>query len=373
MKYAISTIIFQNPSYIVGACISFHAHKQFIKKLGLKIKLIVLVDELIYGYKNILEKYFDSIIRIKLETIKLNYDKIKEKDSGSLKKYSKWIKYSINKWQIINQEEYDKILFIDVDVLPVTEDFYDIFKNNTPSVLINKIYENNILIKKNVISNKDKFDLEDYNTDKYLNLSINASMLLINPNENLYDEYLEFVKICEGKNGYESSHADETSLLYFLMFYKNINLYSISKDYCSLLKEYNEKNTKSVDYPYMIKSWERLPMLQWPEENIWHILAKNVMKESSDLTTIYIKYLLERLIDFKNNWKIIKKNYNKECVENNKIYPYSIKLFKFIKNKKINELNESEIKIIFKMAQNIHGMMNKKNILNLNKLLEINN
>jgi hypothetical protein len=127
----------------------------------------------------------------------------------------------------------DKILFTDTDVLPININFYNIFNNKTPSVLINKLYENNIKINPDTISDKKIFLNSDYNSDKYLKNSINASLLLITPDKKIFDEYRKFIKICEGNNGYQSSHPDETSLLYFLMYYKKIELFSISNGICS--------------------------------------------------------------------------------------------------------------------------------------------
>jgi len=370
MSYAICTIIFGNSSYLVGGCLSFYTHRQFIEKNNLNIKLVVLVDEHIYKYKSILNIYFDQVIKINLDTIKLNYTKIEDK--GSLFKYSKWIKYSINKWQIFNLDNYDKVLFVDVDVLPISAKFYDVFNNITPSVLVNKIYENNVKIDKSFFTNKKFFTDKDFNTDKFLTNSINATMILVHPDKKIYKEYLNFVKICEGTNGYISSHADETSLLYFLGFYKNMDLYSISKYYASLLKEYDEEKTVGLDYPSTIKPWERVPMLQWAEENIWHQIAKKALPKSTDLTEMYVGILLERLIAFSNNYEKIK-HFNKECISEDKIFNLSKKIFELLKDKKINQIESSGIKNIFKLAEQVHGMMNKKSKTNLKNIIEIIN
>jgi hypothetical protein len=63
-----------------------------------------MVDDKIYdNYKKELEEYFDKVILINLIEMKLN------PEYKVINKYSKWMKYSINKWQILNQDEYDKI------------------------------------------------------------------------------------------------------------------------------------------------------------------------------------------------------------------------------------------------------------------------
>ena len=369
MVYAISTLIFNNPSYIVGACISFFLHKKFIEKYKLNIKLVAMVDNKIHQYKKILELFFDEIIKINLDIIKIDYNKIK--NEHGVKKYINWVKYSINKWQVFNLDSYKKVLFVDVDLLPINKNFYKIFENNTPSVLIDIIHDNNTIIDPQFISNKKIFEKSDYNTSKNLINSINATLLLIKPDKKLYSEYLKFLKICEGDNGYDSFHADETTLLYFLMFYKSLDIYSISKYYASYFREYDPKKSVGLNYPYKIKSWEKLPMLQRVEENIWHIIAKKVMVQSVELTHLYIKLLLDNLIYFANNYKIINKNYNIECIQNKNIFIETNKLLNFIKNKKIINLSESDLKKIFYEAEQIHKLMNKNSIINIKNILYI--
>ncbi len=60
-----------------------------------------------------------------MKRIKL-HDKIKIID-----KYLDWMRYSINKWQVLQYDEYDKILFCDIDLLSISKDFYNIFNIDT--------------------------------------------------------------------------------------------------------------------------------------------------------------------------------------------------------------------------------------------------
>ena len=50
-KNAIGIIIFNNPLYIIGACLCSWVHRQFILKYNLNIDLVVMVDNKIYKYK----------------------------------------------------------------------------------------------------------------------------------------------------------------------------------------------------------------------------------------------------------------------------------------------------------------------------------
>ncbi len=97
MKNAICMLIFGDELYVVGACLNAFVNRKFIDKLKLNIELVAMVDDKIYKYKEELEKY------------------------------SKWMKYSINKWQFLKLTDYDKILFLDTDIFPMNKDFYTIF------------------------------------------------------------------------------------------------------------------------------------------------------------------------------------------------------------------------------------------------------
>ena len=104
-KNAIGMIIFNNPLYLVGACLSAWVHRKYITKYNLNIDLVVMVDKQIYKYKDELEKYFDKVKLIDLIEIKLNPKYF------VIQKYSEWMKYSVSKWQILNFDEYERLDF----------------------------------------------------------------------------------------------------------------------------------------------------------------------------------------------------------------------------------------------------------------------
>jgi hypothetical protein len=372
MKYGICTLLFGDFTYLIGACISFYAHKQFIDKYKLNIKLIVMVDNKNYEQKKILELFFDEIIKIEMDTININ---LVEKRNIVYEKYSPWVKYSINKWKIFNMTNYDKILFIDIDVLPIKKEFYNIFNNKVPAIYgkfknKNKTYKLN----RSLFSNKKSFKCEDYNTEIHLKVWLNATILLIEPNSKLYDEYMDFIKISEGKLGYKTTfNVDETTLTYFLIFYKKMDVYEINKKYVGNWSIYN-KNTTSMDFATVVKPWVKIPFMQWSDENIWHVIAKYVMPKSIELNAVYIKYMLKQLFLYYESYKLNKKKdiyYNMIAMKNDKLFIYLQKIFNIIENKTIDTLNKDEIKKIFSIAKIIHSKMNNYTKINYNNLKKI--
>ncbi len=374
MKNAICMLIFGNELYVVGACLSAYVHKKFIKKNNLDINLVVMVDKQIYQYKKDLEKYFDKVILIEMLEVKLN------KEYFVLEKYSKWMKYSINKWQILKLTDYDKILFIDIDILPLTDSFYSVFNNKTPGFIIKGIDSNNQEIKNFGITSDKNFNLDKcYKFSQNFYKSIDAGFVLLEPNAKLYNEYYEFLKKCAGTNGYISmkhSGVDETSILIFYMFYKKIPIYTISYEFAVIPWEkyrYNINNVKGINFLAMIKPWVILPMLQWGEQNIWHKIAKKALEKNSVITELYVNNLLSELKKLIDSYEYIIKErnipYNLDGIKNH------INIFSQIKNiitdKEINELDHKDKKEIMDLAKDIHKFMDKKSIIDMTQIEKI--
>lgn len=360
-------LIFGNETYLIGGCLSAFVHKKIIEKLNLNIKIVVMVDNLIYKYKKELLFFFDEIFLINLIEIKLGVKYLINE------RYSKWIKYSVNKWQLLKLDQFNKILFIDVDVLPIDDKFYELFNFNTPALFTNGNQNlNNIKISQNYIFFKDNFNIKDVcSTNIRLKKSIDGSLALFTPNKNLYNDYIDFLKYCDDKGGWNAfpyGGVDETSILLFLLIYKKMNIYHISNKY--LVKPKKFINNYALNYVSSIKPWTKLPIIQWPDENIWHEIVKKAFINQPLLTNLYLKLLIKELIEFIDNYDYLINNNkfyenNIECVTNPKIKDKTFKLINYInknKNKLLQEndnINNNEIKKIIKYSKYIHSFMLK--------------
>lgn len=367
---AIAMIIFNNPLYVVGACLSAWVHRQFISKLNLSIKLVVMINEPIHKYKLELEKYFDYVEQIELEQIKLN------PQYNVIYKYSEWMEYSISKWVIFKFDKFNKILFVDTDILPSHDDFYDVFNYDTPAIMVRGVNSssNGLATPELFFDNYQKdveIDKSDYwNLSYRLKKSLDAGFVLISPNKKLYEEYFKFVKICEGSNGYISKHdsgVDETTLLFFLLFYKKIPTNLIPYNYAPTPWDkypYDKNKIKGINFVSMVKPWVKLPMIQWADENIWHQIAKKSLSKHSIITKLYIKYMIDELYRFYKNWKknIVKPNtpYNMECIKSNKLKSETFELFDYLKNHSKEDLTMDQMEYIITKSVQIHKHMNKK-------------
>jgi hypothetical protein len=371
---------------MVGGYIAGYAHKELIKKLGLEIELVVMVDQKIYEYREELLKIFDRVELIDLLEIRLN------KEYYYAHKYSEWMKYSITKWHILKYEEYNKILFIDVDILPVEENFYKIFEIRTPGLGNKSFLESNRKIELSELSNKTSYKKEEYyKASKNFKKGLDGGILLIKPEKRLFDEYIEFIKVCEGRSGYISSlisGADETTLLLFLGYYKKMDLYTISNQYAVILWDQPYiKEIDGINYLSLIKPWLKMPLICWPEEYLYHKLGKKSLKKSKIITNIYLFYLLEEIVNFNNYIKrnLHKKNspYNLEIIDNPELKRVSEPLLKEIENKfnkfkkdkninyeYFNNLSQKDYEKFqedFKKAKEINSLMKKKTLVDMKK------
>lgn len=302
-KYAITTILFGDKKYITGSIINAYLHKKFIKEYNLKIDLTIMLDENLKEYKVELEKYYDKVYVIKIFETNIS-------DKTDLKRYSKIMKYLPNKAQMFNLIEYEKILFTDIDFLPIKKEFYTIFDLDTPAFYsvekscdkFNQIYDDKVFIDKK--TNKKNIETQNYNKIiKNMSGSINASLMLIKPSKIDYEDFLLFKEKAESKDGIETKYnVDEILILTFIIFIKKYDIHCIPKSYRVKAQSLNN-NTFGVNFASSLKPWIRLPILQWKEENIWHIIAKKALKKSEIITNIYINELINTLRDFSIKYK----------------------------------------------------------------------
>lgn len=374
---AIFMLIFGKTHYIVGAVIAASVHKKFMKKNNIYMDIICMVDNTIYEYKDELLKYFDKVILIDLIEIKL-YNETKIID-----KYIDWIRYSINKWQALRFDEYDKILFCDIDLLPIDKDFYNIFDIDTFGLYVNSKCDNfnEYIDKKDFLDNTIIEDNEYYHIALKLKMNINATIVLLKPDIKLYQEYLEFIKLCEKNNGYKStiqfSGPDESTLLLFLLFYKNIKCKYISCDYAVIpwdFKDIHKYKFKSINYASMIKPWLKIPMICWSDEIIWHKLVLKTIDKDSKIYDIYLSNIISNLYIFVQKYKDTINNrkspYNMEILKNKYIYNDAIQIIKYLELNQNISKRDFLRKIVIK-ANKIHDKMDKKLLLDNNSIIKL--
>lgn len=314
MKYALCMMVIKNAKYIAGACISAYIHKNYLKKLDIDVELIVMIDDEINVYRKEIEKYFDRVILIDLW--KMNIDS----ECIIIDKYKDMMPYYVNKWQIFQYEEYNKILFVDISILPLTLEFYDLFHLETPAISMrrDKTYHNTI------VSKDEK-------------VKIAGCLCLITPSKKVYFQYMSFLeKMCDNYKAEYISGVDETTLAEFLLSYKQESFRVICKEYFTIPWDDDITDIKALCFSSLIKPWLKIPCIQWYDEYIWHLLGEKAMMKSKVIKELHQRYHYETLKHFiSKSYNIEKSPYNLECSD----FPEMQKLEHLIRNTEYSKTN----------------------------------
>ena len=351
IKNAIFMLCMLKDHYVLGACIAAFTHKQYINKLNLNIELVIMCDSYIFDkYNKTLSKYFDSVLKIELRSFDLSnkYNFVKNKYT--------WINFSLSKWECLKYDMYNKILFIDIDMLPNNEDFYKLFEFNTPAFL--NIHEK----KKCVNSDPFKYSI-NYSYSEYINNyvekigSIDGGICLLKPNKETYNNYIEFTNNLY-KNGlysYYRSGPDETSLFYFYLK-KNVNMYNICNDYCVIPWDNPElvKGAKAYNFLSWVKPWRKPLFLSWEEETIWRDIY-NIMPHYEKIEKVFNDSITDYINEFN------KMSFNRKKKSNNLEFEkkYNKEFKKVVSSPNQAEIRILEDKIYFKN----YGILDKNKII----------
>ncbi|AYV82712.1 MAG: hypothetical protein Hyperionvirus2_80 [Hyperionvirus sp.] len=285
----------------MGLLCALLSHKKLLKSRT-DIELVVLCDEYINNYRDHITKYCDRLIVIHLNVLPQHHKLYKHE------KYSqKWMDYIINKWHCLYFEEYAKILFIDIDILPANRMVYDIFtKYEEPYIFSCRTYASGC---SEIIhyGNRTRKEFKDY-YDYVANgkLYIDAGFALLTPNKTYHDEYFDFVQTLDTLSkksvGNLLSQIDEVTIFYFLAYIKKIT-YNCFKESdtpvipwkanysCSNLQQVKDKINKTIVYNYLstIKPFIKPIPLMWPEEYIWKILEREIISGDNFLKALSIR------------------------------------------------------------------------------------
>lgn len=333
-KNAIFMMCIINDHYVIGACIAAFCHRKMLMRAGIKEKtdLVIMCDEKIYDkYHKLLQhpSLFDVVIKIDMRIFpdaqKYNYSKIK---------YSSWIGASLNKWQIMDHDEYDRIMFVDIALLPSDTKLYDLFNVDVPAVLVREklLQESD----KNTYKCTDGQDIKykrtsDITYDEYLADdetygTIHGNLVVIKPDKAQYKQYVEMTdKMYEsGIYSIYKSGPDETSLFYFFLK-MGIMVHNICHENATI--PWDEKIlidiSKGYEFSSMFKPWTKPKILCWPEELLWRdvydILIKVIVKDDPEsykvLNSLFKRTILETYDRYvKSDSRSQQRNYNDKFI-----------------------------------------------------------
>jgi alpha-N-acetylglucosamine transferase len=218
-RYAYVTLLYPNKkgecTYLDGAILTALG----LRKQNIKYKLICMITSDINDeVKNILRLLYDDIVIVdyispikKIGGIQIISDIFDKKDFSNQDDYSEMAKI-FTKLQIFNSElfPYDKILFVDNDIIPL--DKYDeLFNLECPAAWLEQILEdkiNNSLLENRYtrvcdiwkeIKHGEKIPNKYTQIYKIPGRSINAGLMLIKPDKNIFDDMVKILQTPKSK------------------------------------------------------------------------------------------------------------------------------------------------------------------------------
>jgi len=294
-KYATFHLLMkQVDKYFIGACISGYSYKKYTNNT---IDNNIMVDENVTEeQKKKLQKYFDNVFPVPLLAYNSNFPvetkKMKER-------YGSWIQFATTKWMSLCFDQYEKILFCDIDTLAM-DDYTNIFSVKTPawtchhksymdnkklSTIISTATTGKEMTKEFIktISSNTLQDICSYKTkNKYFPLPVNASMVLLSPSKDTFTNLFSyinknrFIRMLSYMNG-----PDENILFQYFVCHRKQKVYHLGLEYLTTEWRYKKKQIayKNVKKPIIMnydstdKPWIKV---MYEEEKIWDTLKKEM-------------------------------------------------------------------------------------------------
>ena len=242
-KYAITTLLFGGDSYLPGILLLGSSIRKIMPKTYEKyITLCCMITrDVSKDTRDLISKIYDRVIEV--EYLQIPSHLIKHKNPNTQNTYSK----TFTKLRIFEMTEYEKVLFLDSDMLVLKKEFFSLFNLNTPAaVFLGKLSnkpgdryfkefkENGRLFKQfqnkychwqnnnkrksgpehilhgNLIPYDKKYENERTSNG----MNIETSVLLIKPSKNIMNEVIKYIENIKRKNIKISGDTEMISRLF---------------------------------------------------------------------------------------------------------------------------------------------------------------
>jgi hypothetical protein len=247
------------------------------------IDLVVLVDDAIYRYRHSLFKFFDRVIHIKLWKLALTDKYIQSLRAPYTPQISALYH---NKWQLFKKmQEYDKVLFTDVDIAPIDAQLYSVFDMETPAAMVNDYPH--AQPRKPVLQPADWFMSRKPTLNALeLRCSINGGLMLLRPRDGL--DYEEFVASLQPYTSLPRSFPDETSLVLYWSVHQKRPVHVIPPHFSQPTWAFH-RGMYSANFLSAVKPWLVPP--KYTLDRIWHEAAAAAFKDTRTLKRVYRQHL----------------------------------------------------------------------------------
>jgi lipopolysaccharide biosynthesis glycosyltransferase len=250
MAYAYVFLCMKGDSYVPGVICAAES----IRRSGSKYDIVCMVTDDVSDDAISTLKTISRVVNIKL----LKFITLDMKTKRQMELYESWFNESYTKWNSLQLTEYEKILFVDADML-VIQNIDHLFNLPAPAATFSTPWAKEF-------DHTSTFDLAGYPTghgDVVSHTTIKkslsnggytfiASLVLLEPKKDSFTEFIKMMSTFEtfGFNNY--STPDEQSLAYFYAS-QNINWTHIHQKYNFIVHKINWiRNHSKITVPHVL-------------------------------------------------------------------------------------------------------------------------
>lgn len=269
-QFAYVTLIFNGDRYVPGVINLWYS----LKKTKTKHDFVCMYTN------DVPNSSIELMNKLSIKTRLVDYVRFKTKPSITKKqreRYSKWADVSYTKWQCLNLTEYEKVLFLDSDMVAINNPD-DVFKIKTPAGVFKTPWTFHDFYKfktPNVVTKN-----EIYTSMNNRGFLATATCMLLAPCEKCFKEFIGMMRGLEPFGFNCMSFFDDQSIAYYYSIWDKgpkVDWRHLGIEYAYLLWKYNEgedpknidtSNIKIIDYFGKDKPWELKPNT-WPDLKYW--------------------------------------------------------------------------------------------------------
>ena len=290
---AFVTLVMYDKKYLSGAITLAYS----LRKTKTKHKIVCMLSiDLYLSQRNFLQSIFDDIICCPY--LQYQCDELPSKKQNEI--YHSWKNISFTKWYCLSIDKYDKICFLDADLL-ILKNIDHLFDLPEPAGCFVQYwatqrnqtqpdYYNDIKYGEIISNNKIELCLNQ-------GFVVNGHCILLKPNRNLYNNFLKYMQTYK-KSPKCISMFDEVAIVDFLL--------KQGYQWTQLSFEYNcppwhfDKlcNTSQLPYIFHYFNKEKPWMMkydQWKDVSIWWDYYYNAINDYSQCNINQITYSIPKV------------------------------------------------------------------------------
>jgi alpha-N-acetylglucosamine transferase len=267
-KYAYVTLVMKGNTYCIGAITMAYS----LRMRGCKYDIICMVTKDVDDDgRKLLLTVFTHIIEVPYIEF-LTYKQEEKKES--LSRLNTWIDVSYTKFHIFNMTNYEKIMFLDADMI-IMENIDHIFKFQTPALNVNS--KSMKLVTERVTPSGTIMKSSGLMSKLPLIISINAGSVLITPSKDHFKSIVELCRLLSPIKPFElpliHSTAEEYILFIFFARYLQCDITLLGKEYnnnpWTLSISYNINNIRPKILHFALQKPWSLDRFEYSDTYIW--------------------------------------------------------------------------------------------------------